>query len=166
MIRLEDSEINVLNDIHETLMKHRKKLSSAESCTGGLLAWMFTYLAGSSSYYQGGLSAYANEAKCSLAGVKEETLRVYGAVSEETAIELAKGAMLKLDSDFAVSLTGIAGPGGGSPDKPVGMVWCGMSSKVNRSAVCLNLAGDRQEIRFQAATSALSLLRQFIKDSI
>jgi len=103
-------------------------LATAESCTGGLLAHHITNLPGSSAYYVGGLVTYANEMKETHLGVQPETLLVHGAVSEETALEMARGARKRMGADVALATTGIAGPGGGTPEKPVGLVYVALSA--------------------------------------
>lgn len=104
-------------------------VSAAESCTGGLLLSRLTDIAGSSDYVAGGVVSYSNDVKMQFLGVKPETLARYGAVSHQTAEEMARGALERFDSDIAVSVTGIAGPGGGSPGKPVGLVFIGVAAR-------------------------------------
>lgn len=109
--------------IGELLKKKNLTVSTAESCTGGSIAARLTSIAGSSEYFNGGIVAYSNEVKIELLGVSAQTLEKHGAVSEETVIEMVKGAMKALKTDCAVATSGIAGPGGGTPEKPVGTVW-------------------------------------------
>ena len=112
------------------LLKSEKlSLSTAESCTGGGVAALITSVPGSSEYFKGGIVAYSNEVKMSLLHVAAETLEKYGAVSRETVIEMAKGAMETLKTDCAVATSGIAGPGGGSVEKPVGTIWMAVACK-------------------------------------
>ncbi|MDO4697015.1 MAG: nicotinamide-nucleotide amidohydrolase family protein [Neisseria sp.] len=134
------------------------KAACAESCTGGLLAAAFTELPGSSAWFDMGWVTYSNEAKEKLLGVRAETLRDYGAVSGETVREMALGALVAAKADFAVSISGIAGPGGGSDDKPVGTVWFGVADKRKISAHRRQFDGSRNEIREQAVRYALYLL--------
>ncbi|MDO5059497.1 MAG: nicotinamide-nucleotide amidohydrolase family protein [Neisseria sp.] len=136
------------------------KAASAESCTGGLLAAAFTELPGSLAWFDMGWVTYSNEAKHKLLGVGEETLRDYGAVSEETVREMALGALIAAKADFAVSISGIAGPGGGSEDKPVGTVWFGLAGKQRISARKMQFHGSRSEIREQAVEYALGFLAE------
>ncbi len=134
-------------------------LACAESCTGGLIAKRITDISGCSDVFLGGCVTYANEAKEKLLGVKRETLEQYGAVSEQTAREMARGVRLALGSDVGIATTGIAGPGGGTPDKPVGTVYIAVSTEKGEEVKLLNLSPKRQRefIRICAATNAMSL---------
>jgi PncC family amidohydrolase len=118
----------VEEELGKLLVEQGLTLVTAESCTGGLIAHRITNLSGSSAYYLGGIVAYSNEMKEALLGVRHETLLAHGAVSEETAREMACGARQRLGADVAVSVTGIAGPTGGTPDKPVGLVYVALSA--------------------------------------
>lgn len=111
-------------------------LATAESCTGGLLAHRITNIPGSSDYYLGGFVTYANEAKEAHLGVRLETLVAYGAVSSESALEMARGARERMGADVALSTTGIAGPGGGTPEKPVGLVYVALSAAEVEQCEC------------------------------
>ncbi len=133
-------------------------LATAESCTGGLLGSLITDVAGSSDYYVGGILAYSNAVKQAVLGVEPETLAAHGAVSEQTAREMADGARRVLQTDFALSATGIAGPGGGTPDKPVGLVWIGLATPTGTRAVRFVWQGDRQTNKRLSAEAALELL--------
>lgn len=143
----------------EKLIKSEKTIATAESCTGGLIAKRITDVPGASSVYLGSCVTYANSAKEALVGVKHETLEKYGAVSEQTAIEMARGVRAALDADLGISTTGIAGPGGGTPEKPVGTVWVGISSEKGDRAVLLRLSPRRERpyLRTLAASNALYL---------
>src|SRR3990172_5231797 len=112
--------------ISQLLQEKGLKLATAESCTGGMVADRITDVPGSSAYFRGGIVAYAYEAKVGLLNVSLDTFGSYGAVSKETVIEMARGACIALGADLAVSVSGIAGPGGGTPDKPVGTTWIGL----------------------------------------
>lgn len=127
----------------------------AESCTGGLVAAAMTSLPGASAYFLGGVVAYANAAKETVLGVPSSTLESYGAVSGPTALAMASGAARLFGADCAVSVTGIAGPDGGSPDKPVGTVWFGFSLLGSVSAESAVFQGDRATIRDSALSYAL-----------
>lgn len=116
-------------EIGELLKAKKLSLSTAESCTGGGIAALITSVPGSSDYFNGGIVAYSNEVKMSLLHVSAETLERHGAVSRETVTEMAKGAMKTLKTDCAVATSGIAGPGGGTPGKPVGTVWIAAAYK-------------------------------------
>lgn len=136
-------------------------LSVAESCTGGYLAHLITSIPGSSDYFAGGVVAYSNEMKINTLGVKTETLRDHGAVSEATIIEMASSAREKFGTDIAVATSGIAGPGGGTPEKPVGTVWIAYADKHHVIARKLALSKDRNiNIRI-SAVSVLNLIRKY-----
>ena len=142
-----------------------RTIATAESCTGGLLAGRLTDLAGSSAYVLGGLVVYSNAAKVALAGVSEATLERVGAVSQEVAEELADGAIARLGSDVGVGVTGIAGPGGGSPEKPVGLVWVSVALRDGpRLTRKLSLPGSRFDIRDRTTTVALHMIRRLLLD--
>jgi nicotinamide-nucleotide amidase len=140
-----------------------KTLALAESCTGGLLAGRLTDVAGSSDYFLGSAVTYANAAKTDLAGVSPETLERFGAVSEETAREMALGARRRFGASIGLSVTGIAGPGGGTPEKPVGTVHLALDDEDGtRLHRRLLTPGDRALIRRWTTSSALSLLRHHL----
>ena len=149
--------------MEETLVKlliaKNKTVATAESCTGGLLSSKITNVSGASSVFGFGVCTYANEAKMKLLGVKEETLENFGAVSENTAKEMARGVVKLSGADIGLSLTGIAGPTGGTPEKPVGLVYLGVATKDKCYAKKLLLArhnkSDREFIRTLAAKYAL-----------
>lgn len=135
------------------------KLAVAESCTGGLVGERITSIPGSSDIFVGGVIAYDNAVKRELLGVRQATIERHGAVSEQVALEMAAGIKLKLGSDVAISVTGIAGPGGGTPEKPVGLVWIVVDVK-EATARRFHLIGDRLEIRQRAAQAALEMVRR------
>lgn len=114
--------------VGDLLRVQRLTLATAESCTGGLIGHRLTNIAGSSDYYLGGIIAYSNQAKMQVLNVQEKTLMIYGAVSEQVASEMARGARIALHSDMAVSVTGIAGPGGGTSEKPVGLTYIALAT--------------------------------------
>lgn len=138
------------------------KIATAESCTGGLIAHRITNIAGSSDYFLGGIVAYANEAKVVQLGVSRGTLRDYGAVSRETALEMARGARAALGAEVAVSVTGIAGPGGGFPNKPVGTTWIGLVTAEGEWARHFVWGGDRLENKELSAEAALQLVLDYL----
>jgi nicotinamide-nucleotide amidase len=142
------------------LKESGSRISGAESCTGGYAAKLLTDLPGSSDYFWGGVTAYHNGAKMKLLGVEQEILERFGAVSRETALQMAEGMRLRADTDFSFSITGIAGPEGGTPEKPAGTVWFGFASKQNPSqAVRLNFHPySRDSVRRRAAAAACLLL--------
>ena len=136
-----------------------RSIALAESCTGGLVAARLTELPGASAYLRGGLVVYSNEAKTRLAGVPEQLIERHGAVSEEVAVALADGARTALGADVGVGVTGIAGPGGGTDEKPVGLVWCAVSLGDGQQAVRkLELPGSRQVIRDRTTTVVLHMV--------
>lgn len=141
-------------------------LAVAESCTGGLISHMLTNVPGSSDYFLGGVVSYANHTKIHVLDVKPETLAIYGAVSRETVLEMARGVRQILSADIGISVSGIAGPGGDTPDKPVGTTWIGLSVVGLDRAWLFQFAGDRQEIKRKAAETALSLLVEHLKQEI
>jgi nicotinamide-nucleotide amidase len=144
----------------------RRTIAAAESCTGGLLAGRLTELAGASDYFSGGLVVYSNEAKVMLAGVARELIEAHGAVSGEVARALADGARERLGADVGVGITGVAGPGGGTEQKPVGLVWLSVTlagvEPVTRS---VNLPGGRADVRERATTVAMHLVRRALSES-
>lgn len=134
-------------------------LAAAESCTGGVIAARITRVPGSSEYFKSSVVSYSNESKMHFLGVKEATLKEHGAVSRETAIEMAEGALRASDADIALSTTGVAGPGGGSEAKPVGTVWIGLARRAGSDARLFKFSGDRDRVIHGAAQSALNWLR-------
>ena len=142
------------------LSENNLTISSVESCTGGLLSSKLTDVSGSSAYIKLNLVTYANEAKMRMLNVNEATLNNFGAVSEECAFEMAKGLYELTKSDICVSTTGIAGPTGGTEEKPVGLVYMGLYYKGKTYVKKCNFAGKRQAIRERAAYTALDWLRK------
>lgn len=140
-------------------------LGVAESCTGGLLAHRITRVPGSSRYFLGGAVAYANELKVDLLGVESESLDRYGAVSRETAEAMAVGARQQFDAELGLSITGIAGPDGGTEEKPVGTVFIGISSEKLLEVNKLSLSGDRIRVQTTAAQAGLNMLRLFLRNN-
>jgi nicotinamide-nucleotide amidase len=135
-------------------------LATAESCTGGLVAAALTAIAGSSDVVERGFVAYSNDAKMELLGVAADTIAAHGAVSAQTAAAMARGAVARAPVDLAVSIIGVAGPGGGTPQKPVGLVYLGVARKDGGARVERRLfPGDRAEVRDAALVLALELLR-------
>lgn len=153
-----------LQNIAERLMATGKSVSCAESCTGGLLAAEFTRLPGSSAWFHMSWVTYSNEAKQRLLGVLPHTLETYGAVSEETVREMAEGALRLANADYALSISGIAGPDGGSAEKPVGTVCFGLATRQTSFARRMHFTGDRNAVRAQAVAFALQWLAQELAD--
>ena len=154
----------VLNALHARLTATNQTVSVAESCTGGLLGAALTELPGSSCYFLGGIQAYANEVKEGLLGVSHETLVSFGAVSEEVASEMANGIQRLTGSDWAISTTGVAGPDGGSGEKPVGTVWISVVGCDGLFSQKLELDGDRTNVRQGSVREALSMLLGCLPD--
>jgi PncC family amidohydrolase len=149
--------------VGEILSQRGLRLAVAESCTGGLISHLVTNVAGSSVYFVGGVIAYANEAKVHLLGVHQETLDKFGAVSSETVIEMARGVRNTLSADIGISVSGIAGPGGGTPEKPVGTVWIGLSTPKEELARHFHWTGNRLDVKEQSARAALMLLLEYLQ---
>lgn len=155
--------------VGDWLRRRGLKLVTAESCTGGLIGHRLTNVPGSSDYYLGGVISYANEAKECLLGVRRETLAHFGAVSHETALEMASAARRALCGAFpieqlvGISVTGIAGPGGGLPHKPVGSVWIGLSAPDVESTRYYQWQGSRTENKARSAEQALRLLLEYLQ---
>jgi nicotinamide-nucleotide amidase len=135
-------------------------MAVAESCTGGLLGERITSVAGSSRYFAGGAIVYANEVKTELAGVPADMIARHGAVSREVAAALAEGIRYKCGATLGVGITGVAGPGGGSPEKPVGLVFHALASDSGTEVIERNFPGDRRRIRWFASTLALDMIRR------
>ena len=154
-ITLEMSVVNLLE-------KNELTISTAESCTGGLLAGRLINVPGVSDVYKEGFITYTNKAKRKTLGVNKSTLKKYGAVSEQTAKEMAVGAALAADTDISISVTGIAGPDGGTNEKPVGLVYVGVCIKAIVHVEKFRFSGDRANVREQTVISALGLLRKCI----
>lgn len=154
-------------EVGKALLEKKSTITTAESCTGGWIAKVITDIAGSSEYYHRGFVTYSNEAKHEMIGVDEQTLLKYGAVSEEVVLQMAKGALITANADVAVSVSGIAGPGGGSEEKPVGLVWFGFAMKtpigIQTMAKHCIFSGSREQIR---AESVIFSLKSIIKEII
>ncbi len=148
--------------IGSLLMRQNLRLGTAESCTGGYIGHRITSVSGSSRYFEGGIISYSNALKRQLLGVKPETLEAFGAVSKETVREMAEGAIRVLGCDIAVSISGIAGPDGGSAEKPVGTVWIGVSNGKHTETYLLRAGKDRLKNIQYSTVHALNRLRQFI----
>lgn len=141
----------------------RKKFSFAESCTGGLVGASVASVSGASAVFCGSAVTYSNAAKADILGVSRSTLGEYGAVSSECAAEMALGSLRIYEADVAVSITGVAGPSGGSKAKPVGTVWFGLATAVGVRTAFKVFTGDRREVREQAAAFAIFLMEGELK---
>jgi PncC family amidohydrolase len=155
-------EIEVGRLLHERGLK----LALAESCTGGLVSSRITDIAGSSEYFLGSVISYAYDAKVELLGVSWDTLKAYGAVSRETVLEMGRGARKALSADIAVSISGIAGPGGATDEKPVGTTWVGLVSADGEWARLFQFSGDRVQNKSAFADAALQLLLDFLSGKL
>jgi len=142
--------------VGEMLRERRQALATGESCTGGWIAKLLTDIAGSSGWFEGAAVTYSNDTKQALLGVAPGTLRRHGAVSRQTAVEMVSGAVTAFDASVAVAVTGIAGPGGGTRDKPVGTVWIAWQRRGGEArAEEFHFKGDRDAIRRRAVAAAL-----------
>ena len=157
--------INIKLEIHELALKIKEELirrgemmATAESCTGGLIASSIVNEAGSSAILKGGIVAYQNEVKRDLLGVSEDVLDKYGAVSEQTVKEMAEGARKKFNCEWAVATSGIAGPTGAEPGKPVGTVWMCVANSLQNEAFCEIFSGNREQIREKSVYMIMSKL--------
>ena len=147
-------------EVHRILLERGLTLAVAESCTGGAVAATFTAMAGASTYFRGGVVAYHNEIKEQLLGVKPESLAAHGAVSEQVVREMAEGARRRLGSDYALATSGIAGPSGGSNEKPVGTVWMAVATPQGTVALCRQCGTDRGQIIHRATATVIRMLWQ------
>ena len=154
----------ISKEINDLFWKEELTLATAESCTAGNIASYITMIPGSSRFFKGGIIAYSNEIKTKLLGVSPKTIDEKGVVSEETVIEMAKGAMKSMNSDCAIATSGIAGPTGGTPDNPVGTIWIAVSTQ--DQIITLKLEGDegRQKNIANATQKALQLLRNLLQN--
>ena len=152
--------------VHDILIQRGKTLAVAESCTGGVIASKFTAMAGASNYFLGGVVAYANEAKRDILGVSMDDIECFGAVSEVVALEMAEGVRRITGADYAIATTGIAGPTGGSKQKPVGTVWMAIATPEGSRAVMRNSGTDRGQIISRASAYAIEMLYEEIKKFI
>uniref|UniRef100_UPI004055B108 competence/damage-inducible protein A n=1 Tax=Alistipes sp. TaxID=1872444 RepID=UPI004055B108 len=157
----EDASVEEL--VHNILIERGDTLAVAESCTGGTIASKFTAQAGAAAYFLCGVVSYSNEAKCNVLGVNPRDIEQYGAVSEQVAKAMAEGARVVSGAKFAISTTGIAGPTGGSAEKPVGTVWIGVATPEKNFAVLKNCGTDRSQIISRATAYAIALLYEEIK---
>ncbi|HEY4336017.1 MAG TPA: CinA family nicotinamide mononucleotide deamidase-related protein [Puia sp.] len=160
-----DEDISIQQAVGRQLISAGKTLGTAESCTGGYIAHLITSISGSSRYFKGSVVSYANEVKMHSLGVSPDTLAAHGAVSEETVREMVRGALAELDTDYVIATSGIMGPDGGSPEKPVGTVWIAVGDRQNILAQKFSFRFDRARNIELTATNALNQLRKFIQSS-
>lgn len=149
--------------VGQLLTERGETLSTAESCTGGLIGHRITSVAGSSAYYKGGVISYSNEIKERVLGVDEELLERHGAVSEPVVRQMAEGVRRLMDTDYGVATSGVAGPGGGTAEKPVGMVWIAVATREVTKSKCLQLSYDRGGNISASADAVLELLIEQIR---
>ena len=157
-----DTPLEVL--IGEIMTQRGLTLAAAESCTGGLVSHRLTNVPGSSVYFLGGVIAYANQTKLELLGVQASTLESHGAVSEVTVLEMASGVRRALHADIGIATSGIAGPGGATPSKPVGLVWIALSAADASTARSAIYPGDRLAVKEQSAQAALQLVLDYLEN--
>jgi PncC family amidohydrolase len=157
-------EVEIARLIREYQAKTGKPLTigAVESATGGRIADRITNVPGSSDYFNGSVVAYSNEVKIALLGVKKATIENYGAVSEQTALEMAQGGRRLLDVDICIADTGIAGPSGGTPEKPVGLFYLGLAARDGSLSQKHVFPGNREENKQDAAEAALNMLKQYL----
>ena len=153
----------LVDQLAEILLNSQRMLTTAESCTGGMIAAACTDLAGSSQWFERGFVTYSNDAKHELLGVPMELLQTYGAVSEPVARAMASGAVAHARAQVAVAVTGVAGPTGGSRAKPVGTVWFGFAVNGSVSSECLHFPGDRAAVRAATVQHALERLLSLLR---
>ncbi|MDX9702546.1 MAG: CinA family protein [Candidatus Auribacterota bacterium] len=146
------------HDIGLLLINKKLTLALAESCSGGLVSHRITQVPGSSNYFLGGVVAYSNDMKMRLLGVHESTLDQYGAVSKQTAIEMAQGIKKISDASICCAITGIAGPGGGSIEKPLGLVYIAVTSYKQEECKQFQFLGSREEIKIKTSNEALKMI--------
>lgn len=160
----EDSElVERAESVSRLLAARGQTIVTAESCTGGWIAKVLTDIPGSSAWFECGVVAYSYEAKEALLGVQPQTLERTGAVSHETAVEMVSGALARYGAGVAVAVTGVAGPSGGTPDKPVGTVWIGWKRRGGYArAELFHFAGDREAVRRQTVAAALEGVRRIL----
>jgi PncC family amidohydrolase len=153
-------------EVGKLLRERKLQLAVAESCTGGLIGHRITNVSGSSEYFAGGFLVYSYEAKVKLLGVSWDTLHAFGAVSGETVLEMARGAKHALDVDIAASVSGIAGPGGGTLDKPVGTTWVGLVANDGEWAREFHFQGDREQNKAFSADAAFQMILDYLLGKI
>jgi nicotinamide-nucleotide amidase len=158
-----DSELQALaRELGQALLARNQRVAAAESCTGGWVAKALTDVPGSSRWFESGIVAYSNSAKHSVLGVPAGLIAAHGAVSEQVVRAMAEGARAKLGADVAVAVSGVAGPDGGTPDKPVGLVWFAWAVRPGTTTERRVFAGDRESVRRQSVALALERLLELV----
>ena len=160
---MDKDSVQLVQAVAGRLLKHRQKVCTAESCTGGLIAKTFTDLAGSSDWFERGFVTYSNAAKTDMLAVPASLIEDYGAVSEAVATAMASGALRHSKADYSIAVTGVAGPGGGSDDKPVGTVWIAVASAEQMVARRYQFDGDRQAVRAATLITAIEELLDLVE---
>ena len=160
-----ENDLDLLaTQLHQRLIKNKLIVSTAESCTGGWVAKVLTDIAGSSASFERGFVTYSNDSKQDMLGVKAQTLQKYGAVSEQTVMEMAQGALKNSRASLSMAVSGIAGPSGGSEEKPVGTVWFAWSKEGQTTITQVHhFAGERESVRLQSVKQAILGLIQLAK---
>jgi nicotinamide-nucleotide amidase len=161
-----DEIANEVRELGEMLRTAGRRCATAESCTGGMLGAALTHVPGSSDWFAGGVIAYNNQVKINVLRVRKADLLRHGAVSEEVARQMALGAALLLEADLAVALSGIAGPQGGSPDKPVGTVCIGWTLRGKAGARTFRVSSDRHTVRCAAVREAIACMRRILEEAL
>lgn len=159
---MQESTLSLASQLGEILVSQQKTISCAESCTGGGIAYAITSTSGSSGWFNRSFVTYSNQAKQDLLGVNSQTLEDFGAVSEQTVVEMASGTAAASNADLTISVSGIAGPDGGTPDKPVGTVWFGFYVDGDTTTDIQVFTGDRHQVRAKAIDFALDKMLQLI----
>jgi nicotinamide-nucleotide amidase len=164
MITNEDEPMEKI--LGKILQQKNKTLSTAESCTGGYIAHLITSMPGSSAFYEGTVVSYSNEVKSNMLGVQQETLAENGAVSEPVVVEMVKGALQTIGTDYAIAVSGIMGPDGGSEEKPVGTVWVAVGNKEKQVTQKFHFRFNRQRNIQLTAVNALNMMRKFVLENL
>lgn len=159
-----DDDESMQEVVGKILLQNKKTMSTAESCTGGSIASLITSVPGSSAYFEGSIVSYSYQIKESLLNIKKETLEKYGAVSEDTVLEMLSGLLNKMKTDYGIAVSGIMGPGGGTPEKPVGTVWVAVGNKEKQLVQKFKQRFSRSKNIEVTAVMALNLMRRFLKE--
>src|SRR5690606_28837961 len=159
-----DTDQSLEQTLISMMQEHQLSLAAAESCTGGFFSHLITQVPGSSAVFLGAMISYSNAVKVNSLSVKQETLEKFGAVSKQTAIEMAEGVKVKIGSDYSIGITGIAGPGGGTDDKPVGTVWVAVSGLTKTISYKFMFGKLREDNIVRAAKNTMNLLFKLVKE--
>ena len=162
---LDDARMRLAAEVGRQLLTRGWRVATAESCTGGLITSRLTDVPGSSRYVERSVVTYSNEAKTELLGVRREVIEAHGAVSEPVALAMADGVRSRAGVDIGLAVTGIAGPGGGTAEKPVGTVVVAASTATGSRSRVFRFVGEREQIKFQASQAALDMLRRLLPES-